>query len=88
MIPMQARMSLMRRGDSIVRLQVQQVRPQGERPLEKDPGETPGQEKLFSCWLVGFKINLCVLFAYLLRFVDLTNNILTASADIESKDFS
>lgn len=54
MIPMQARMSLMRRGDSTFRLQAQQVRPQGERPLEKDPGETPGQEKLFSCWLVGF----------------------------------
>lgn len=28
-----------------------------------------------------------MLFAYLLRFVDLTKNTLTASADIESKDF-
>lgn len=28
-----------------------------------------------------------MLFAYLLRFVDLTNTTLTASADIESKDF-
>lgn len=51
---MQVRMNLMRRRNSVTRLQEQQVYPHVQRPLEKGHGKTYVQEKLLILLGGGF----------------------------------